>query len=376
MACMSVVQACADAEAAIARARSLFGATGGLNVPNSATEITGAVQTATAGRDRTVDMAGGAGMPAYREMVDRSIPPLTTASTSDAGLTTQLVTAAAVTNAGATRLDSIAAQTRTISAAAPAARTAADQRAILTAVRGQLQQASQVVQTTQQQAGAAGTQIHSLNYPKDAPGSSGDGVKPLDDTIVGGQPTGTPVVQAAGFGPGGAPLDPAPAPAPPPNQPGTSPFLPTWEQSMVQPPGPPPQPPAPTPGGPPSPPFLPTWQQAMAAPPAPPRPAPSVPLPAGGSPPPPPVPFGDCFHDHMVPGLGEHMVSDGFEGGLTGALAGATGGAALTPEVGGAGGIPGGVLGFVGGFAKGAFEAPIKAAGKGAADCLIDEADQ
>jgi hypothetical protein len=366
---MSVVQACADTEAAIAHARSLFGSTVDIDVPNGSSEITGAVQTAAAGRDRTIEMAGGAGMPAYRAMVDRSIPPLTTASTSDAGLTTQLVTAAAVSSAGAARLDSIAAQTRTISAAAPAARTAADQRAILGALRGQLQQASQVVNTTQQQAGAATTQIQSLKYPKDAPGSSGDGVKPLDDTIVGGQPAGTPLVQAAGFGPGGAPLDPAPAPAPPPNQPGTSPFLPTWEQSLVQPPGSP----APTPAGPPSQPFLPTWQQAIVAPPAPPRPAPAVPLPADTPPPPPPVPFGDCFHDHMVPDLGQHMVSDGFEGGLTGALAGGTGGAALTPEVLGAGGIPGAVLGFVGGFAKGAFEAPIKAAGKSAADCLIDD---
>jgi hypothetical protein len=178
---MSLVQTCADAEASIARARSLFGSPGSIDVPNSATEITGALQTATAGRDRTADMAGGSGMPAYREMVDRSIPPLTTASTSDAGLTTHLTTAAAVTNAGAAQLDSIAAQTRTISQAAPTARTAAQQRAVMTALRAQMQQASQVVQTTQQQAGAAATQIRTLQYPKDAPASSGDGVQAMDD---------------------------------------------------------------------------------------------------------------------------------------------------------------------------------------------------
>jgi Domain of unknown function (DUF4226) len=178
---MSVVQACADAQAAIARARSLFGATGGIDAPDSAAEITGAVQTATAGRDRTLDMAGGAGMPGYRDMVDRAIPPLTTASTSDAGLTRQLTTAAAVTSAGATRLDSVAAQTRTVSAAAPTARTAADQRAILTALRGQLQQAAQVVHTAQQQAGGVASEIRALQYPKGAPASTGDGVSPLDD---------------------------------------------------------------------------------------------------------------------------------------------------------------------------------------------------
>jgi hypothetical protein len=169
-----------DAQAAIARARSLFGSADGIEVPNSATEITDAAQTATAGRDRTLDMAGGAGMPAYREMVDRSVPPLTTAAASDAGLSTQVSTAAAVSTAGAARLDAIAAQTRSVSAAAPAARSAAAQRAVLTALRGQMMQASQVVQTTQQQAGAAATQIRSFKYPKDAP-ASGDGVQALDD---------------------------------------------------------------------------------------------------------------------------------------------------------------------------------------------------
>lgn len=178
---MSLVQTCADAGAVIARARSLFGSSASIDVPNSSTEIMGAVRTATAGRDRTSDMAGGAGMPAYRDMVDRSIPPLTTASTSDAGLTTHLTTAAAVSKAGATQLDSIAAQTRTISAAAPAARTAAQQRAVLTALQAQMQQASQVVQTTQQQASSGATQIRSLQYPKDGPASSGDGVQALDD---------------------------------------------------------------------------------------------------------------------------------------------------------------------------------------------------
>jgi hypothetical protein len=175
-----LVQECVDAQAAIARARSLFGSADGIEVPNSATEITDAAQTATAGRDRTLDMAGGAGMPAYREMVDRSVPPLTTAATSDSALTTHLTTAAAVTTAAATQLDSIAAQTRTISAAAPTARSAAAQRAILTALRGQMMHASQIVQTSQQQASVAATQVRSLTYPKDAP-ASGDGVQALDD---------------------------------------------------------------------------------------------------------------------------------------------------------------------------------------------------
>ena len=219
---MSIVQACADTEAAITHARSLFGSSSSIEVPNSATEITGAAQTAAAGRDRTLEMAGGAGMPAYRAMVDRSIPPLTTASTSDAGLTTQLVTAAAVSKAGATQLDAVAAQTRTISAVAPAARTAADQRAILGALRGQMQQASQVVQTTQQQAGGTATQIHSLKYPNDNPATG------PDDQILGDTgPAGAGRVQAVDSKQDG-----------PPPAPGPQPFLPAYEQALTAPPAP------------------------------------------------------------------------------------------------------------------------------------------
>jgi hypothetical protein len=252
---MSIVQACVDAESAVRRARSLFGATGGIEVPNSATEITGAIQTATAGRDRTLEMAGGAGMPAYRAMVDRSIPPLTTASTSDAGLTTQLVTAAAVTKAGATQLDAVAAQTRTLSAAAPAARTAADQRAILTALRAQMQQASQVVQTTQQQAGAAANQIETLKYPNDNPAE-----RPDDQILGDTDPAGAGRVQAVDFKQDG----PQPTPGP-------QPFLPAYEQALTAPPAPappsgPPQPfsPPQTPPVPPAPLFSPACQAAAA----------------------------------------------------------------------------------------------------------------
>jgi hypothetical protein len=249
------MQACADAEAAIARARSLFGSSSGIDVPNSATEITGAIQTATAGRDRTLEMAGGAGMPAYRAMVDRSIPPLTAASTSDAGLTTQLTSAAAVSKAGATQLDTVAAQTRAISAAAPAARTAADQRVVLTALRGQMQQASQVVQTTQQQAGAAATQIHSLKYPNNKPA---DGP---DDQILGDtDPASAGRVQAVDFKQDG----PQPTPGP-------QPFLPAYEQALTAPraPAPPSGPPQPfsppqTPPVPPAPLFSPACQAAAA----------------------------------------------------------------------------------------------------------------
>jgi hypothetical protein len=223
----------------------------------------------------------------------------------------------------------------------------------------EVQQKSQQLAQMQTQAITSATTYHSAVTTSTLPASSeslktapaiagGENASPSpDDTIVGGPGAGSPLVQAAGFGQGGAPpLSPqTPSPSPSPPQPQPQPFLPAWQQAIT--------------GGPPPP----------GAPPA-------VPMPAGGSPPPPPPSFGDCFHDHMVPNLGEHMVSDGFESGLTGALAGATGGAALTPEIGGLGGLPGGVLGFVGGFSKGVIYTPLKIAGKSAAECLIDEADQ
>jgi hypothetical protein len=118
-------------------------------------------------------MAGGAGMPAYRASVDRGIPPLTTASSSDAALTTQLTSAQAVSAAGASRMEAIAAQTRSITAVAPMAQSASAQQAVITALRNQIAQAQQVVNTTQQQASATASQINTLQYPKDAPARDG-----------------------------------------------------------------------------------------------------------------------------------------------------------------------------------------------------------
>ena len=339
--CMSVVQACADAQAVVQRARALFSTSGGVDVPSGADHLIGAAQGASSGEQRTAEMTGE-GIPAYRDFVQRAVPPLATAAGSDTDLAGHITSAAAVDAAGATRLDTLAAQVKTLAADAPSATTANQQRAILTALRGQLQQASQVVQTTQQQGNSTAAAVRDLAYPKDAAAYRVTGVQSLDDKIVAGRPGGRAVFEAAGFGPGGAPLEPAPSPAPPPSEPGPTPFLPTWQQAMTAAPSP--------------------------------APAPPVPLPAGGSPAPSPESFGDCFHDHMVPDLGEHMVSDGFADASTGMIGGAVAGAGLTPEGLGIGAVPGGVLGFVGGFAKGAFDAPIKAAGKGAADCLLEEA--
>ena len=165
---MSIMRACAEAEAVIARARSLFGSGGAVDVPDTAAHITTAATSVTTARSHTADMSG-IGIRSYQAMSDGSVPPLTTAATSDTSLAAHVTTVAAVTQAGAARMDQISATTSAISEAAPMATSAAGQRLILTALRSQVSQASQVVQSTQQQASALAGQVRGLEYPKDTP---------------------------------------------------------------------------------------------------------------------------------------------------------------------------------------------------------------
>ncbi len=162
------MQTCAEVQALIARTRSLFGSGGAVEVPTGASSITRAAHSVVAARARTADLSG-TGVASYQGMADRAVPPLSTAAVSDTAVTAHLSTAAAVMQAGAARLDQIATRTRVVTAAAPAARSAADQRIILTALRSQVVEAGRVTQSTQQQAGALAGQIRGLQYPKDAP---------------------------------------------------------------------------------------------------------------------------------------------------------------------------------------------------------------
>jgi hypothetical protein len=173
---MSLIQACAEAEGVIARARSLFGTGETAEVPSGSAEITTAANGVRTARSRTADLSG-TGVTSYQAMADRSVPPLTTAASSDSALATHMGTAAAVTQAGAVRLDGIAAQTKLVTQMAPMARSSGDQRVILTALRSQVAAASQVVQSTHQQAGALAAQVRGLEYPKESPGG---GAQPLD----------------------------------------------------------------------------------------------------------------------------------------------------------------------------------------------------
>jgi len=76
--CMSLMQTCADVEAVIARARSLFGSGEAVDVPDSGVHITNAAQSVTTARSRTSDLSG-TGTQSYQAMADGSVPPLTKA---------------------------------------------------------------------------------------------------------------------------------------------------------------------------------------------------------------------------------------------------------------------------------------------------------
>jgi len=188
---MSVVQACAETEAAIQRARALFASEPepAAGAANAAGAVQNAAQSTTAAGQTTTDMSGGF-IDAHTMFVDESAPKLSAAAQTDTALQAHTATAATLTQAGARRLDAIAAETRATSQAAATVRTPAGERAILVALRSQLARANDVVTTTKQQAAGLAGQVRALKYP---PAGTGHG-----DT------------QALGFGLGGAPQAPPP----------------------------------------------------------------------------------------------------------------------------------------------------------------------
>jgi hypothetical protein len=119
-------------------------------------------QTTVAG----VHMAGqsGAVKDAHGALVARSAAVLRGAATADVTLSGYLNQAAAVSAAGATRLDTIAAQIRAIAALAPTARTPAAQRTVLAALHGHLSQGQGVVNGAKQQSGGIAGGVRALDY--------------------------------------------------------------------------------------------------------------------------------------------------------------------------------------------------------------------
>jgi hypothetical protein len=121
-------------------------------------------------------MAGMSGELVFRrsEFASRSAENLATAAHSDDVVARHLGRAAASTQAGAARLDTIAALSRATSLFAHVASTPAAQRAVLTALRSQIAQTSDVVRSAQQQASCLAGIIRAVRYPVDMAGAATD----------------------------------------------------------------------------------------------------------------------------------------------------------------------------------------------------------
>jgi hypothetical protein len=190
---MSLVQACAQTEAAIERARSLFGSSS--QAPDAAAlgAVDTAAQSTTATAQNTGDMSGVA-ITRYQSFAHQSAAQLGQATHTDTALQAHVTSAATLTQTGAQRLEEIAAQTRATAQAASTARTPAAQRTILAALHSQLAQAADIVNTAKQQASGLASEIRLLGYPLDHPGPGppgGDGQGP-DNPIPAAPPVQEP----------------------------------------------------------------------------------------------------------------------------------------------------------------------------------------
>jgi hypothetical protein len=187
---VSIEGVAAQAQAAVQRARALFGSPQPPAAAPPLLEL--AARTITAAGDRAAVLSGElAGQ--HHGFVREAARQLTGNGLSDIDLHDTVSAAAAVTQGGAQRLDTVVAQTRALARAAATARTPAAQRAVLAGLRAQVAAADSVVSVTAQQAAAQAREIRALHY----------------------RSTGR--AQDAGFGERGSPQD-SPAPgAPPPH---------------------------------------------------------------------------------------------------------------------------------------------------------------
>ena len=174
---MSVVQECGRAEAVIQRAELVLrrGCTAsrqrGRRPRSAASRATAATAQMTAD-DSGVLIAR------HTAFADKNAAALSGAGQTEAALDTHVARGAALTQTGAQRLDAIAAQTRATGQAAPTARTPAAQRVILTALRSQVAQAQDVVNTAKTQAAGLAGLVRALKYPLDRPGPAVPGDVP------------------------------------------------------------------------------------------------------------------------------------------------------------------------------------------------------
>lgn len=171
---MGVVQACLQGEASIQRARSLFADAEPTSAPAEAAHLlTGAADMTTAAGQRTSGLSG-AGIGAHRQFVNTATPAITTAALKDLILGDLLDASAAITRAGAGRLDTIAQQARATTQTAATATTPAAQRAVLAVMRTHVRAADDVVATTRRQAADLASGVKAIDYKQGAPGAGRD----------------------------------------------------------------------------------------------------------------------------------------------------------------------------------------------------------
>jgi hypothetical protein len=178
---VAITAVAAGVLAAVHRARSLF-ASSPQPLP-AGTPLEQAAESTVGAGQRTAGLSGDL-IDRHSDFTGKQAADLSNAGRTDTTLASHLNTAATLTRSGAHQLDTIVAETRRLAQAAAGARTPADQRMVLAALYSRLSEANAVVTSTGQQAGAVADGIRALDYP------------------TGGR------VHAAGFGPGGAPLDP------------------------------------------------------------------------------------------------------------------------------------------------------------------------
>ena len=166
---MSLTQVAEQALAAVERARALFAGSPQTLQPAAALQ-TAARQAAAAGQHAAV--LSGQLRDRHQDFVGEATRVLASKDRTDTALNQRLNLAATVTQAGAARLDAIAAATRTITQAAAAAGTPAAQRAVLQALHSQVSQVDSVVASAAQQGSALAGEIRALDY------RSGDRVQP------------------------------------------------------------------------------------------------------------------------------------------------------------------------------------------------------
>ncbi|WP_431240961.1 hypothetical protein ACQ86B_28990 (plasmid) [Mycolicibacterium aichiense] len=176
---MSLTNACTEVGAVINRARSLFATSP--EPPIAAGAAAAALRRAAEGsvgaRSQMSTLSGDL-IDQHAAFVARSAPALTASAQADVAVGSQLQNAALLTRSGASQLDALAAENRATTAAAAGARSPAAQRAVLTALKGQVSRAQAIVGSAQQAATQLAAGIRTARYraPTGGPGP--------DDQIV------------------------------------------------------------------------------------------------------------------------------------------------------------------------------------------------